>query len=170
MGEAATALSDADASTLEAIVARLIPSDETGPGAREANVIGYLVRQLGTDYADHAPAYAAGLGETERRARARFGAAFTALAPEQQDAVLAELERAAPEEGGAFFALVRRHAIEGMFGDPAWGGNAGGVGWALIGYPGPRHVWTEADQALDAVPGPAAGAGGAMGTAREEPR
>ena len=47
-----------------------------------------------------------------------------------------------------FFELVRRHLIEGMFGDPRWGGNAEGRGWALVGYPGPRLVWTEADQRL----------------------
>ena len=37
-----------------------------------------------------------------------------------------------------FFALLRQHTIEGMFADPMHGGNAGMVGWKLIGYPGPQ--------------------------------
>jgi hypothetical protein len=41
-----------------------------------------------------------------------------------------------------------------MFGDPSWGGNVGFVGWDLLGYPGIRPVWTEADQRLDAAVSP----------------
>ena len=51
-----------------------------------------------------------------------------------------------------FFEVVLRHAIEGMFGDPAWGGNIDRIGWDLLGYPGPRHVWTPADQELGVEP------------------
>ena len=35
------------------------------------------------------------------------------------------------------FRLLRQHTIEGMFSDPMHGGNAGLIGWQLIGYPGP---------------------------------
>jgi gluconate 2-dehydrogenase gamma chain len=34
--------------------------------------------------------------------------------------------------------LLRTHTIEGMFSDPMHGGNAGLIGWQLIGYPGPQ--------------------------------
>jgi gluconate 2-dehydrogenase gamma chain len=66
--------------------------------------------------------------------------------------VLSEIERG--EAGGYltsstdFFELVRQHALEGMFGDPSWGGNAGMVGWALLGYQGPKQVWSEEEQQL----------------------
>ena len=36
-----------------------------------------------------------------------------------------------------FFRLLRTHTLEGMFSDPLHGGNAGLIGWQLIGYPGP---------------------------------
>jgi gluconate 2-dehydrogenase gamma chain len=36
-----------------------------------------------------------------------------------------------------FFRVLRQHTIEGMFSDPMHGGNAGLIGWQLIGYPGP---------------------------------
>jgi len=36
------------------------------------------------------------------------------------------------------FQLLRTHTIEGMFSDPMHGGNAGLIGWQMIGYPGPQ--------------------------------
>ena len=51
--------------------------------------------------------------------------------PEEQDEIVAALERGragSPTIDGSFFELLRRHLIEGMFGDPRWGGNAGAAG------------------------------------------
>ena len=42
--------------------------------------------------------------------------------------------------------MLRLRAIEGYFGDPRWGGNAGRAGWAMLGYEGPRLVWSAYDQ------------------------
>ncbi len=47
-----------------------------------------------------------------------------------------------------FLDLVIGLVREGMFADPAHGGNDDGIGWALIGYPGPRASWTENEQEL----------------------
>ncbi|MFZ4518230.1 MAG: hypothetical protein ACOYOP_07570 [Microthrixaceae bacterium] len=35
--------------------------------------------------------------------------------------------------------VVHVHACEGTYGDPAYGGNRGGGGWARIGFPEPLH-------------------------------
>ncbi len=79
-------------------------------------------------------------------------ARFVELDPPAQDAVLADVEQGrAPGVAGGFFELLRRHVLEGMFGDPRWGGNADLVGWKLLGYPGPRFEWTEEEQRLDVV-------------------
>ena len=53
-----------------------------------------------------------------------------------------------------FFDTVIQHSREGMFGDPRWGGNAEYIGWRLIGYPGPRHVWAHEEQQFDAEVAP----------------
>ena len=42
-----------------------------------------------------------------------------------------------------FFPMLRRHMIEGMFCDPLHGGNAGMIGWQLVGYPGPQMSYRE---------------------------
>ena len=122
------------------MAARLIPADEHGPSATQAGAVVYIERALDGPYAEHAAAYAAGL--------AALGD-FAALGADAQDDVLRELE------GSAFFELVRAHVLEGMFGDPRWGGNADHAGWRLLGYPGPRREWTAEEQALDAEPEPA---------------
>jgi hypothetical protein len=144
---AAAGLTGEQAAMLSAIAERLIPSDDTGPGAAEAMAARYVLRALAADYREHRAGYARGLTALDARARKQLGAGFAALAAEQQDALLAELE-GGDAESAAFFELVRRHVVEGMFGDPVWGGNAEQAGWKLLGYPGPRHVWTAEEQRL----------------------
>jgi len=63
------------------------------------------------------------------------------LVDEQRDAVLTAIETNRAEgvpTGRAFFNRARRLTLEGMFGDPYYGGNKNFVGWDLIKYPGPR--------------------------------
>jgi hypothetical protein len=130
--------------TLDAALDRLIPSDALGPGAREARVARYLLRRLAGPLRNLLPVYAAGLARLEADARA-LGCAFVSLDGERQDELLRAAESRSEDP---FFELLLAHATEGMFGDPAHGGNADRAGWMLIGYPGPRPVWTEADQQL----------------------
>ena len=61
--EATLTLTPAEATTLEAIVARLIPKDENGPGAVEAGAVHYIDRALGDALAlaSSRDAYASGL-------------------------------------------------------------------------------------------------------------
>jgi len=100
--------------------------------------------------------YAAALPAIDAYATARFGAAFTALAPAQQDAVLTDMQKGVATgfnpTSAAVFAMLRTHAVQGMFGDPAHGGNANYVGWKLVRFPGPRLVIPARDQRLDVVP------------------
>lgn len=141
-------LSAADAATLAAVCARIIPTDETGPGAAEARASVYIDRALGGWLAASRDAYTTGLAAINDAARARGAARFADLAPADQDAVLRALDDT------PFFALVRTHTIQGTFCDPAYGGNANFVGWDLIGYPGVRLNVTAADQRMAAPPKP----------------
>ena len=142
--EALETLSASEADVLEAFCARLIPSDETGPGAREARAAHYIDRSLAGALAASREAYRSGLGALDERARRMRGQAFARLPEADQDAVLIALEKDDP----GFFGLVRGHTLQGMFGDPYYGGNAGFVGWDLIGYPGLRLGVTEPQQAM----------------------
>ena len=138
-------LSATEAATLAAVCARIIPTDESGPGAADARASAYIDRALGGWLAPSRETYTAGLGAFEDAARAKTGRRFVELTPAEQDAVLAALDET------PFFALVRTHTIQGTFCDPAYGGNAGFVGWDLIGYPGVRLNVTAADQRMGAA-------------------
>ena len=136
------ALTAGSFATLHAVCARLIPTDENGPGATEAHAAEYINRALGGALAAARRDYKLGLAAIDRAGQQRFGAGFAKLAPPQQDAVLRELQET------PFFSLVRGHTLQGTFCDPIYGGNANFVGWNLIGYPGVRLSVSAAEQNL----------------------
>ena len=153
--EAFENLTATEADLLEAIVERLVPSDEHGPGAREARAAHYIDRALGGALASSRQAYAAGLAALERYAISSRGKSFLQLSHTDQDWVLIDVETGAATgftgSSAQFFALVLNHTRQGMFGDPYYGGNANFVGWDLLGYPGIRTMVTPNDQkALEA--------------------
>jgi len=148
----------------EAAVARLIPADDTGPGAKEAGVAVFIDRQLagawgsGDHLYRHAPFLAGtpqqgyqlaftpaemfrlGFAKLDEAARKAHGWAFADLTPEQQDALLGEAEHGKLDFGAlpsaAFFGALLDATMEGFFSDPIYGGNRDKIGWKLVGFPG----------------------------------
>jgi gluconate 2-dehydrogenase subunit 3-like protein len=139
-------LSTDEMSTLKAILARLLPVDEGGPGAVEANVHVYIDRQLGTAaYTEAAPLYRQSLAAINQASQG----SFAALTAEQQDSLLTRIEAGkVPSVSQAFFFMLLGHMREGMFSDPMYGGNAGFAGWDLIGFPGIKYYYTAQEQAI----------------------
>jgi gluconate 2-dehydrogenase gamma chain len=150
-------LTAAEGATLEAIVARLIPTDANGPGATEARAARYIDRALGGFLSSFLAAYRAGLAGIESYARTVKGTSFTQLSAQDRDAVLTDMENNVAKgfPGAAlFFNVVLSHTIQGTFCDPFYGGNANFVGWDLLGYPGIRLMATANDQRMDVSPAP----------------
>jgi gluconate 2-dehydrogenase gamma chain len=151
--EALETLTAAEADTLEAIVTRLIPTDENGAGATEARAAHYIDRALVGPLRSSREAYAAGLAALDGYAQSAKGAPFTKLSAKDQDAVLTDMEKNVANgftpNASTFFSLVRTHTIQGTFCDPYYGGNANFVGWDLIAYPGIRLVVTENEQRMN---------------------
>jgi gluconate 2-dehydrogenase gamma chain len=152
--EALETLTAAEADTLEAIVARLIPTDENGPGAAEARAAHYIDRALSGPLRSSREAYAAGLAAIDAYAQSKRGALFARLSAPDQDAVLTDMEKNVATgfvpDAATFFDLVRSHTIQGTFCDPYYGGNAHFVGWDLIGFPGLRMAVGEDEQRMKA--------------------
>jgi gluconate 2-dehydrogenase gamma chain len=171
------ALSPGESATIAAFCERLIPSDSTGPGAKEANVVRYIDRALGGELAAFRGAYTAAVAAIDAYSESRYGAVFTALPADKQNAVLTDMEqnRLAPDprqdptvtrpagsatvttpeftpNARAIFEMIRTHALQGMFGDPAHGGNTNFVGWRLVRFPGPRLVISARDQRINVNP------------------
>jgi gluconate 2-dehydrogenase gamma chain len=150
-------LTGAEAEVLRAVTARLIPTDNNGPGATEARATEYIDRALGGALASFRENYRAGLAALDRYAQGAKGSPFARLSAADQDGILADLERNAANgfpQSSAFFNLVLAHTIQGTFCDPYYGGNANFVGWDLVGYPGVRLAVTSDEQKLNARPSP----------------
>ena len=147
------ALTAAEAATLEAVLERLLPTDATGPGAKEANVLRYIDWSLAGDLKVFVGPYQSAIAAIDAYAQAQYGAAFAALTATQQDTILTKMEgntaTGFSPSSSAVFTMIRTHAIQGMFGDPAHGGNVGFVGWKLVGFPGPRLEVDAHDQQLN---------------------
>jgi gluconate 2-dehydrogenase gamma chain len=152
-----TALSAAERQTLDAFVDRLAPKDELGPGALEMGAANYIDLSFADYLAAEKPSFSEGLAAVDTYARAQYDARFADLAPEKKDAVLTAMENGtAPgfSNSRAFFNRVRRLTLEGMFGDPYYGGNKNFAGWDLIRYPGPRLAVGPDDQKMSVLPKP----------------
>ena len=136
----------AEARVVQAACERIFPSDDSGPGAKEAGVVVYIDRQLAGPYGrdkhrytkppfvESIPEHGYQGKEAPRdiyRAGIRQLGDYAALSASERDDRLRSIETT------VFFRLLRQHTIEGMFSDPMHGGNADLVGWQLIGYPGP---------------------------------
>ena len=160
-----------EAAFIEAACGRLIPKDESGPGALEAQVPRFIDRQLAGPWGggDHfyllgptpkgeptqgwqmgppAQVYRMAIAQVNRWSADAKGAPFARLKAEDQDAVLTALEKGEAElRGGigakAFFALLLQNTIEGFFADPIYGGNHDMAGWKLIGFPGARYDYRD---------------------------
>jgi gluconate 2-dehydrogenase gamma chain len=161
-----------EAALIEAAVDRLIPSDDRGPGGKDAGCAVFIDRQLAGPYGvaaglymkppfmpgaatqgyqmSDAPAarYRAGLKALADYVKATFAAkAFHELAPADQDKVLAGLESGAialkDAKGAEFFALLLQNTQEGFFADPIYGGNRDMAGWKLVGFPGTRYDYRD---------------------------
>jgi len=160
-----------EAAAVDALVARLVPNDELGPGAKEAGVTTFIDRQLAGPYGGHDwlymqgpfPAnplpsqglqspvvprdgYRQGLAALAEYCRSTYsGKVFADLPPAEQDKVLTGLEKGEVKikDGRAFFDLLLANTMEGFFSDPIYGGNRDMVGWKLVGFPGTRYDYRD---------------------------
>ena len=152
---------------LTAACNRLIPSDEHGPGAVELGVPEFLDRHMQTPYATGNVWYTQGpyleasasfgyqgrlvlrdiiregIKAMDAASKAQFdNKSFTALAAEQQDALLKDAEtgklRFDAVPSNVFFSYFLGEVRNGYFSDPKHGGNKDMGSWKMIGYPGMR--------------------------------
>jgi gluconate 2-dehydrogenase gamma chain len=162
----------AEAAFVEAATERLIPHDELGPGAKDCNVALFIDHQLAGPYGRGgswymqgpwakgektqgfqsrlAPAdlYRAAIKGIEAHvSKAKGGKHFADLSPDDQDAVITDLEIGEMKLEGAdaktFFKMLLLNTKEGMFSDPIYGGNKDMAGWKMIGFPGARYNYLD---------------------------
>ena len=133
---------------LDALSALILPSDDS-PGAREAKVVDYIDRALGSFAAEQRPLFDAGLADLNTRVARRYpaGKGFADLPGADAEGLLRDLEA----EKSEFFEAARVATITGFLANPEYGGNAGKVGRKLIGFEN-RFVWSAPFGWYDANP------------------
>ncbi|MFC3419998.1 gluconate 2-dehydrogenase subunit 3 family protein [Salinicoccus hispanicus] len=160
-----------DFETLAAATERIYPEDDNGPGAIALGVPYFIDKQLygfwganGTDYKmgpfrpmasdthgrqeklNRGDMFLLGIRRLQEVSQEEHDEAFHNLDEETQDELLKMFESGDVEVPGmraeAFFSLLRNTTIEGVYADPAYGGNKDMQGWKMIEYPGPRMGWT----------------------------
>jgi len=170
-GEKYMFLSATEVAFLDAAVARLIPADELGPGAKEAGVTYFIDQQLFGGFGTMAKMYRQGphgegtpqqgyqspltpqevyraaIAEVDAGCAKQHGHPFAKLEAKQQDEVLKTLDEGKfPLEAVPprfFFNLLLDNTVEGFFSDPIYGGNRDKIGWKLVGFPGVAAVYTQ---------------------------
>jgi len=161
----------AEARFIEAACERLIPADESGPGALGAGVPNYLDKQLGGAWGAGERLYRSGPWQPGTPSQGyqlpftpaelfhaalrainqdleKRGGPFADLPPEAQDDYLKSLEAGGADldgvPSGVFFDMLLKMTVEGFFSDPVYGGNRNMVAWRMIGFPGAYADYYEA--------------------------
>ena len=153
--------------TLNALVDRLIPADEQGPGAIQAGVAEFIDLQMNLPYGYgalwymHAPfvkgasplmgyqlefsprtMYRSALAGVARAVQTQHHKAFSDLEDASKDALITDLEHGKLNIGDVppadFFAQLLQNTYEGYFCDPKHGGNKNMDAWRMINFPGAR--------------------------------
>jgi gluconate 2-dehydrogenase gamma chain len=164
--------SSAEWTTLNALVDRLIPADQLGPGALEAGVPEFIDLQMNLPYGYgalwymHAPfvkgasllmgyqlefsprtMYRSALAGFEQAVQALHKQPFNLLDEAAKDALIADLEHGTLRIGDVppvdFFTQLLQNTHEGYFCDPKHGGNKNMAAWRMINFPGARGDYTD---------------------------
>jgi len=130
-------LSEGEWALIAAITHRILPSDD-GPGAKEAQVIRFIDRELATPQVKPlAPAVKEFVASLSRW-RTRHGKSFLELDPAAQDRALATLAEGRLDldfdQQAELFEFLHTLTLEGFLSDPSHGGNHDGVGWRYIAF------------------------------------
>jgi hypothetical protein len=121
-----TNLSQSEGRTMRAFAARIIPSDDGIPGAEEAGAAWFADGAIAGPFEGVRGLLIEGLADLNTRSQDTHGADFADATPEQQDAVMRDVE------DSQFFFIARMLTLAGTFCDPALGGNRDHAGFTLL--------------------------------------
>lgn len=155
----------------QAAAERIFPADENSPGAKELGVAFFIDHQLAGEWGFNSrdymqgpfyvgekaqgyqgrlkrrEIYDIGLREMQNYCQTKYGKTFTALTPEEQDAVLAAFQKDEVKlttiSASGFFSMLRSNTLEGVYSDPLYGGNKNMQGWVMREYPGSQMAYTQ---------------------------
>lgn len=125
---------------LVAVAERILPSEGTGPGAKETGVGDFLQQALADERLAHlGPLLKRGAGFLSRASQAEHKQSrFSVLAADKQDDLLRRLveKKVRPRDfdGPTFVRVMVALTLEGYLGDPKHGGNRDGAAWDFLHF------------------------------------
>src|SRR5207247_1957508 len=159
-----TFLTFIEAAFVEAFVDVLVPADELTPSGSDIGLATFIDRQLAGawgkgdrlyqqgPWAQGAPGqgyqlpltpaefFRAGIAAVNKHCKDEYGKEFDRLPAADRQRVLENLDKNMLKldhiSGKQFFDAAYQATMEGMFGDPIYGGNKNKAAWKMIGYPG----------------------------------
>ena len=119
---------------LAAVVERILPSED-GPGAMDANVMGFFEWAARQEFfRAQGKRVASGLQFIDSLAILRYGHGFAACSSSDRDALLVEIATVPHQAARQFFLTLIDLTLIGFLSDPKYGGNEHLVGWAHINF------------------------------------
>lgn len=156
---------------VEAMAETIFPTTSDGPGAKEARVAYYIDGQLASGWgrgerlykqgpfltptdSGHGwqipmtprDVYADALIAIDSYTKKSFNKTFDGLTSAQQTQALqlmsdGKMDTFTTVTSSQFFSMFRQNVLEGLFGDPLYGGNYNLIGWKWVGFPGNPHAY-----------------------------
>ncbi len=150
---------------IEAVVDHMIPADQFTPKGTDLGIHTYIDRALASGWGKGerlyrqgpwkrgtgnqgyqlsltpAELYRTAIPRVDAECVKQYGKGFDKVTAEQREAFLVALQGskvtlADGVPGRTFFDMLYQNVMEGMFGDPIYGGNKDKAGWKLIGFGG----------------------------------
>jgi len=118
------------AADIDAVAAQIIPTDETGPGAREAGAVHFIDHSLNSWAKDQKQ----GLLDSLTAFNALVAQAYPGVTRFAQLNPTQQLEFLGSHQASGFFQQVRGVTLIATFSNPLWGGNKNGVGYRILGF------------------------------------
>jgi choline dehydrogenase-like flavoprotein len=131
---------------LGAVLDRIVPADQD-PSASGFGADTYVMRRLDAPGENRSQAIAAGLAALNSLSKERFAMPFAGLGDADKDALLAG------DAGDDWFVALTALVAEGVYADPANGGNRDAGSWKMVGY---QHGLPEGPSGPPKRPVPAA--------------
>jgi gluconate 2-dehydrogenase gamma chain len=154
-----------EAAFVEALVDHMVPKDELTGSGTDLGINVYIDRALAGAWGQGARFYAkgpfgkgtanqgyqlpltpaalyrAGIEGANTYCRKTYGKAFDKCAAAQKEAFLKDMSGGKVTlpgglAGRIFFGVLYTNVMEGMFGDPIYGGNKDKAAWKMLGFPG----------------------------------
>jgi len=120
--------------TLDAVLQHLLPSSNTGPGARDIQALAYLFNVI-----DEQPIDASekefifnGVGWLNSFSQSQLSLLFVELSYEQKESVLRKISTS--RAGHNWINTLINYLYEAMLSPPSYGGNPNGIGWQWLNH------------------------------------